>query len=223
LQHLPYGPRWHRALSIARARRLDIVHVHYAVPHVGAQRLADRRHRSAAGRDHPPWERRDANRGDPAYLETTRFAVERSDGVTVPSAYLKEEAYRRLLAGREIDVIPNFVDTARFVPPLVRDRAWLDVSSTVPPVIVAPPSFSSPASAGQARRTSSVLARLRQRIKARLVIAGDGPNARRSWRYVTPDSSKRPSRITRVADDSARGRLSISEQSESSAWRRSRR
>ena len=49
---------------------------------------------------------------DPSYRSVTRFTVTRSDGVTVPSEFLKSEAYRRLgvPADLPIEVIPNFVD-----------------------------------------------------------------------------------------------------------------
>ena len=60
---------------------------------------------------------------DSGYLPITRFSVQQSDGVTVPSEFLRDEAARRLELERPelVEVVPNFVDTSRYAPAERRD------------------------------------------------------------------------------------------------------
>jgi N-acetyl-alpha-D-glucosaminyl L-malate synthase BshA len=115
---------------------------------------------------------------DPAYREITCLAVASSDGVTTPSASLRDQARSRLgLPARvAIEVIPNFVDTDRFCPAERRDRARL--SALFPsdhdggPVLFHVSTFRAVKRAGD---LLEVLARLRRELPARLVAVGDGP------------------------------------------------
>ncbi len=119
-----------KLVEIGSASRLDVVHVHYAIPHAASAYLA----LAALGPAAPRWvatlHGTDVTHvgSDPAYRAITRFTVSRADGVTVPSEYLKLEAQRRLALpeDRQIEVIPNFVDTDRFSPAPRRDRSRFD-------------------------------------------------------------------------------------------------
>src|SRR5688572_33340295 len=51
---------------------------------------------------------------DESYLPITKFGIELSDGVTAVSQWLKDETATNFHTKKEIDVIPNFVDPARF-------------------------------------------------------------------------------------------------------------
>ena len=51
---------------------------------------------------------------DPSYLPITRFGIEVSDGVTAVSQWLRDETAKNFGTKKEIEVIPNFVDPARF-------------------------------------------------------------------------------------------------------------
>ena len=107
--------------EVSRDHGLDVLHVHYAVPHATAAILA---------RDMLPAER--APRvvttlhgtdttllgRDPGYGPAIQYALERSDAVTVVSAFLERETRRLLSVTRPIEVIHNF-----FVPrPSQRSR-----------------------------------------------------------------------------------------------------
>lgn len=97
--------------EVTRSARLDILHVHYAVPHATAAILA----RSML----PPSEQpavvttlhgTDTTllARDPGYGPAIRHALESSDAVTAVSAYLRDETERLLRTDQPIDVIHNF-------------------------------------------------------------------------------------------------------------------
>ena len=101
--------------EVAAYEKLDILHVHYAIPHAISAYLAKQIMQSRLkvittlhGTDITLVGR------DESYLPITKFGVEVSDGVTAVSQWLKDETARNFNTSKEIEVIPNFVDPARF-------------------------------------------------------------------------------------------------------------
>ena len=101
--------------EIAEYERLDVLHVHYAIPHAISAHLAreilgDRMHfvTTLHGTDITLVGR------DASYLPITKFGIEVSDGVTAVSHWLRDETAKNFDTTKEISVIPNFVDPARF-------------------------------------------------------------------------------------------------------------
>jgi N-acetyl-alpha-D-glucosaminyl L-malate synthase BshA len=97
--------------EVARSANLDILHVHYAVPHATAAILA----RSMLPPDEQPavvttLHGTDTTllARDPAYAPAIRHALESSDAVTAVSAYLRDETEQLLRTHKPIDVIHNF-------------------------------------------------------------------------------------------------------------------
>ncbi len=107
-------------IEVAQKERLDLLHVHYAVPHALGAYLARQVLGAAAPKVIVTLHGTDITRigADPKFSSLVRFAVLACDGITAPSGWLAEEAYRQLGLPREtsIEVIPNFVDTHRFCP-----------------------------------------------------------------------------------------------------------
>ena len=102
--------------EVADYEKLDILHVHYAIPHAVSAHLAReivsvrnlKFVTTLHGTDITLVGR------DASYLPITRFSIEVSDGVTAVSEWLKDETITHFGTKREIEVIPNFVDPARF-------------------------------------------------------------------------------------------------------------
>jgi len=102
--------------EVADYEKLDILHVHYAIPHAVSAHLAReivsvrnlKFVTTLHGTDITLVGR------DASYLPITRFSIEVSDGVTAVSKWLKDETITHFGTKREIEVIPNFVDPARF-------------------------------------------------------------------------------------------------------------
>jgi N-acetyl-alpha-D-glucosaminyl L-malate synthase BshA len=171
------------ASTIARVvaeHRVDVVHVHYAVPHAASAYLARQALGAAAPRFVTTLHGTDVTRvgADPSYQVITRFCVEASDAISVPSEFLRDQARRTLgvAAHNPIDVIPNFVDVDRFTPPALRDPsrfAELFEDSATGPRLFHVSNFRS---VKRVTDLLEVLARVRRTLPARLLLVGDGPD-----------------------------------------------
>jgi len=156
-----------RLVDVARSERLDLVHAHYAMPHAVSALLARQAIGAAAPKLVTSLHGTDVTGigADPSYQPIVRHAVLSSDAITVPSAYLAERA-RAWLGGeaRAIEIIPNFVDTTRFVPAPKSASPLLFHVSNFRPV-------------KRVRDLAEVLLRVRSAgVAARLVLVGDGPD-----------------------------------------------
>lgn len=185
-EHPPYGVAVAAAIvDVVRQCRIDLVNVHYAVPHATSAYLA----RQVLGADAPrivaTLHGTDVTRVgvDPAYQSITAFAVAQADAVTVPSAYLQRETHRllHLPHALPVHVIPNFVDTERFRPPERRERARLrgffPAGDADAAVLVHVSNFRP---VKRVVDLLEVLARVRRTLPARLLLIGDGPERGRA-------------------------------------------
>lgn len=101
--------------EVADYEKLDVLHVHYAIPHAISAFLAKQIVKAELkvittlhGTDITLVGR------DASYLPITRFGIEASDGVTAVSQSLKNDTIANFDTAKEIQVIPNFVDSSRF-------------------------------------------------------------------------------------------------------------
>jgi L-malate glycosyltransferase len=105
-------------VDVVRHQGLDLLHVHYAIPHATSAVLA--RQILACDGIHIPVVTTLHGTDitlvgqDPSFAPVVTHAINASDGVTAVSDYLRSETYARFKVDREIEVIPNFVDTNRF-------------------------------------------------------------------------------------------------------------
>jgi N-acetyl-alpha-D-glucosaminyl L-malate synthase BshA len=167
-------------IDLATRQKLDLLHVHYAVPHAASAYLARQALGELAPRVVTTLHGTDVTRAGTVdgFRRVTRFTVAASDGLTVPSAFLRDEARRLLLlpAERSIEVIGNFVDSDRFAPATRRDRSVFDAifgaQSPDGPVLF---HVSNLRPVKRAADLVDVLAAVRRRFPARMVIVGDGP------------------------------------------------
>jgi L-malate glycosyltransferase len=105
-------------VNLIQFEKLDVLHVHYAIPHATSAYLAKQiLNRKASnvpvittlhGTDIT------LIGSDPTYKQVVDFSINQSDGVTAVSEYLKSETYRHFDIQKEIEVIPNFIDLERF-------------------------------------------------------------------------------------------------------------
>ena len=109
-----------RMAEVAEFYNLDLLHVHYAIPHSVSALLA-RQMLAARGRRLPfvtTLHGTDITLVglDRSYLPITRHAIQESDGVTSISNYLKEKTVTDFGITRPIEVISNFVNCDVYVP-----------------------------------------------------------------------------------------------------------
>jgi len=117
--HPPYTLALATAMAnVAVNESLDILHVHYAIPHSISAYLARamlKPHRlpfvtTLHGTDIT------LVGSDRSYLPITRFSIEESDAVTAISEYLQQITLREFAIRRPVEVIPNFVNCDVFLP-----------------------------------------------------------------------------------------------------------
>lgn len=153
---------------------LDLFHVHYAVPHATAGYLAARI-LEKKGRRLPIITTLHGTDimlvgTDPSYYEITKFSIDESDAVTAVSEYLMLQTRKNFGTEMPIHVIPNFVDTERFIP-----------STTVCRSMFADPGekilmhISNFRSVKRIQDIVLVFEEVARRMPARLVLIGNGP------------------------------------------------
>ncbi|WP_224246637.1 N-acetyl-alpha-D-glucosaminyl L-malate synthase BshA [Hyalangium gracile] len=168
-----------KMIEVAQEERLDILHVHYAVPHATAAWMAREVLGSQAPRIVTTLHGTDTTLVgiEPNYLPITRFSLLRSDAVTTPSAFLQRATWEGFGLSPEavpIEVISNFVDAARFSPS--RDRAGLrrlfPELGDGEPVLIHVSNFRP---VKRIRDVVAIFAEVNRRLPCRLVMIGDGP------------------------------------------------
>lgn len=105
-------------VDIITYQKLDLLHVHYAIPHATSAYLA-KQILGEAGRAIPVITTLHGTDitivgSDPSYAPVVTFSINKSDGVTAVSEYLRKETCERFDITKEIAVIPNFIDLERF-------------------------------------------------------------------------------------------------------------
>ena len=165
-----------RMAEVAEMYALDLLHVHYAIPHSVSAMLA-RQMLAASGRKLPfvtTLHGTDITLvgADRSYLPITRFSIEQSDGVTAISNYLRDRTLQVFETRNPIQVIYNFVncDIYRRDPELERRRR--ECAEAGERILVHLSNFR------PVKRLADVIEifdRVRKALPARLLLIGDGP------------------------------------------------
>ncbi len=163
----------HKMAEVIEFENLDILHVHYALPHATSAFLA----REIMGKDAFPFvttlHGTDITLvgSDKSYLKVVKFSIEKSDGVTAVSRYLKQETIDTFDIQRPIEVIPNFIPD-RFwdkKPPNIHRQCFQPNDE----IILTHISNFRPLK--RVMDLVDVMERLVPKYKIRLLMVGDGP------------------------------------------------
>ena len=108
-----------KMVDIAKHVGLDLLHVHYALPHASSAVMA----RQILNAEHLELPVVTTLHGtditligqDPSFAPVVAWSINESDGVTAVSEHLRQETYDHFEVTKDIEVIPNFIDTDRFV------------------------------------------------------------------------------------------------------------
>lgn len=179
-----------RMAEVAEFYELDLLHVHYAIPHSVSALLA-RQMLEARGRKLPfvtTLHGTDITLVglDRSYLPITRFGIQQSDGVTSISSYLKAKTVEDFGVTRPIEVIPNFVNCDVYTPykdEAVRQEARKRLARPGEAILMHLSNFRP---VKRVVDVVKVFARVQQHVPARLVLVGDGPD-RSSAEYLAHD------------------------------------
>src|SRR5579863_6108869 len=163
-----------KMIEVAEEASLDILHVHYAIPHSVSALLA---RMMAAPKRLPfittlPGTDITLVGNDRSYLPITKFSIEQSDGVTAISHYLKQRTIEDFDIKRPIEVIPNFVNCDLYcrTPNPVLRAEWAPNGE---PILMHLSNFR------PVKRLTDVVemfAKVREKMRAKLVLIGDGPD-----------------------------------------------
>jgi N-acetyl-alpha-D-glucosaminyl L-malate synthase BshA len=170
-----------KMVEVARHNRLDVMHVHYAIPNAASAVMA----RSILAPQALPvvttLHGTDVTLvgNDPNYLETTRWGIHESDAVTAVSESLRRATIEQLDINKHIDVVPNFIDPARYERSrsLVGARRWAQPGEKILMHI---------SNFRPVKRVLDVVAvfeKVRTQIKCRLLMVGDGPDRGKVEKY----------------------------------------
>src|SRR6201994_3159630 len=168
-----------RMAEVAEIYSLDLLHVHYAIPHSVSALLA--RQMLAAQGIHLPFITTLHGTDitlvglDHSYLPITRFGIDQSDGVTSISNYLREKTIKEFRVKAEIEVIPNFVNCDVYTPlnPEVRASGRAQFAEPGEKILMHLSNFRPVKRAVDA---VEVFARVAKEIPAQLLMIGDGPD-----------------------------------------------
>lgn len=159
--------------EVAEDEGLDLLHVHYAVPHAVSAYLAKEMVTSGDMKIVATLHGTDITivGNDPSYKRVIRFSLEQCDGVTAVSKYLEDETRTSIETDVPIDVIPNFVDLNRFaVEPCSEARG---LKSPGEKLIVHVSNFRA------VKRVPDLViafSRVARDLNAKLLMVGDGPD-----------------------------------------------
>ncbi|HUX92545.1 MAG TPA: N-acetyl-alpha-D-glucosaminyl L-malate synthase BshA, partial [Ignavibacteriaceae bacterium] len=161
--------------EIAEFEKLDLLHVHYAIPHASSAYLAKQILKG----------KRDLKvittlHGtditliglEPSFLPLVKFSIEQSNGVTAVSRFLKEKTLTNYSIEKEIEVIPNFVDTELFKPASACSFRK-HVAPNGEKILIHTSNFRP---VKRVTDTIRIFEKVIKEIPAKLILVGDGPD-----------------------------------------------
>lgn len=163
-------------VDVAENQGLDLLHVHYAIPHASAAYMAKQILLQKTGRKIPVITTLHGTDitlvgRDKTYAPVVTFSINESDAITAVSNNLREETYKSFDIKKEIDVIYNFVDVARFSKKPI-DAFRKAIAPNGERVLVHASNFR------KVKRVPDVIRmfqKINETIPSRLMMVGDGP------------------------------------------------
>ena len=163
-----------KMVEVAKFEKLDLIHAHYAIPHATSAYIAKQILNDEHLRIITTLHGTDITLIglEPSFLSVMKFSIEKSDGVTAVSRFLKEKTITNYGINKEIEVIPNFVDTELF-----KRMADTKLRKTIAPngerILIHISNFR------LVKRVTDVIRIFNlvlKKIPSKLVLVGDGPD-----------------------------------------------
>ncbi|MBK9638839.1 MAG: N-acetyl-alpha-D-glucosaminyl L-malate synthase BshA [Bacteroidetes bacterium] len=164
-----------KLVDVARFEGLDVLHVHYAIPHASVAYMA-KQILAAHGIVLPIVTTLHGTDitlvgKDSSYEPVVTFAINQSDGVTAVSDSLKRDTYANFKIDKEIEVIPNFIDLERFSKK-AKDHFRKAVAPNGERLVVHTSNFRK---VKRVQDVVHVFSKIRKEIPSKLLLIGDGP------------------------------------------------
>lgn len=164
-----------KLVDVVKYEKLDLLHVHYAIPHASAAYMA--KQILASEGIHVPYITTLHGTDitlvgkDSSFGPVITFSINQSDAVTAVSANLKKDTYRLFPVTKEIDVVHNFIDLTHYehiTDPCFRPFYALDNEHIITHV-------SNFRKVKRVEDVVKVFAKVRESMPAKLLLVGDGP------------------------------------------------
>jgi N-acetyl-alpha-D-glucosaminyl L-malate synthase BshA len=175
-EHVPYeSALTSKLVDVAMYEKLDILHVHYAIPHASVAYMAKQILKSHGihlpivttlhGTDITLVGK------DSSYEPVVTFAINQSDGVTAVSDSLRRDTYSNFKITKDVEVIPNFIDLKRFSKK-PKDHFRKAITPNGEKLVVHTSNFRK---VKRVQDVVEVFDRVRKVLPAKLLLIGDGP------------------------------------------------
>jgi len=168
-----------RMAEVAELQKLDLLHVHYAIPHSVSAMLARQMLAAATPPRRLPFVTTlhgtdiTVVGADRSYLPITRYSIEQSDGVTAISSYLRDVTIREFEIKHAIEVVPNFVNCDLYTRYADAKKLRREYATDDERVLVHLSNFR------PVKRVCDVVEifdRVQKKLPAKLLMIGDGPD-----------------------------------------------
>ncbi|MFN8322249.1 MAG: N-acetyl-alpha-D-glucosaminyl L-malate synthase BshA [Chitinophagales bacterium] len=164
-----------KIVDVAKFEKLDILHVHYAIPHASSALIA-RSILKEQGINLPfvtTLHGTDITLigKDPGYKPVVEYSINHSDGITSVSKSLKDDTYTNFNISRDIEVIHNFIDFSRFKK-TDKDHFKKAIAPNGEKILTHVSNFR------KVKRVEDVVKMfdiVRKKIPSKLFLVGDGP------------------------------------------------
>lgn len=164
-----------KMVGVAMNEKLDLLHVHYAIPHASAAYMA-KQILKTHGISMPVVTTLHGTDitlvgKDASYEPVVTFSINQSDGVTAVSEDLRKETYEHFKITNEIEVIPNFIDLEKFKKQK-KDHFKKAICPNNEVLVVHTSNFRKVKRIGDVIK---VFYNIHKEIPAKLLMIGDGP------------------------------------------------
>ena len=176
-EHAPYESALaSKIVDVALYEKLDLLHVHYAIPHASAAFMA--REILKTKNTYLPYITTLHGTDitlvgkDASYAPVVEFSINQSDGVTTVSNSLRNDTHQNFKINKEIEVISNFIDTARFTK-VRKEHFKKAITPNDEKILIHTSNFR------KVKRTKDVILifqKVHERIPSKLLLIGDGPD-----------------------------------------------
>jgi N-acetyl-alpha-D-glucosaminyl L-malate synthase BshA len=177
-----------RMAEVSELYALDLLHVHYAIPHSVSALLARQMLAAKPKGQRLPFVTTLHGTDitlvglDRSYLPITRFSIEQSDGVTAISKYLQERTRREFDVRNNIQVIYNFVNCDVYCRGAASGQQRAEYAREDERILVHLSNFRP---VKRVTDTIEIFERVRKKVPSKLLLIGDGPDrSRAEWLAV---------------------------------------